>query len=346
MHIFSASLPLDIVLTALIAATIIAVFVVEHVFLKKNEDVLKRHQVLLIYGAALILLVGGIIGIMAVWSFDFVTFFNGLWTTISAFIIDSVPALIGTAVAIFVAIVVLRILRLSFRQIGKNPGPSQRRKKTIGKVSLSISNYLVAIIVIIVILAIWGFNVVPALAGLGIAGLVIGLGAQKFINDLIAGFFIIFEHHFDVGDVIEVTGFKGEVIDIGLKTTQVRNWKGEIRIMNNGDVTNVINYSRNPSVAIVEFDIAYKEDIQTTINILKEELPKLKDMYPDIIENPSVIGVVNLADSGVTLRVIAKTENEKHYGIERALRQFVKETLDAKGIEIPFPQVVVNQPKR
>ena len=270
MVILTTSLFTNIALTVAIAFIVIGTFVFEHFFLKKNDEVLKRHQVLLIYLAAIVILIAGVIATMAVWDFDFVTFFNTLGADVWVFILDSVPALIGTAVTIVASFILLRILRLSFKQIGKNPGPSQRRKKTIAKVSLSISNYLLAIIAVIVILAIWGVNIVPALAGLGIAGLVIGLGAQKFINDLISGFFIIFEHHFDVGDVIEISGFKGEVIDIGLKTTKVKNWKGDIRIMNNGDVTNVINYSKNPSVAIVDFAIAYKEDIQTTINLIKE----------------------------------------------------------------------------
>lgn len=336
-------LGIDIGLTVLIGLILIAGFIIEHRFIKKNEDDLKRHQIFLIYGATIVIVIGAIIGVMAIWSFDFASFFASAWASIVDFVSTSVPALIGTAIALAVAIFLIRIFKIIFKQIGQKPGPLQRRKRTIAKISLSIIKYLTWIVDIIVILAIWGFDVLPALAGLGIMGLIIGLGAQKFINDLIAGFFIVFEQHFDVGDIIEVAGFKGEVIDIGLKTTKIRNWKGEIRMMSNGDVANVINYSKNPSIGIVDFDIAYKEDIQKTTELLKAELPKFRTLFPIVIEDPAVLGTVNLAASGVTLRVIVKTENEKHYGVERALRQFIKEVLDANGIEIPFPQVVVHR---
>ena len=117
-------------------------------------------------------------------------------------------------------------------------------------------------------------------------------------------------------------------------------------MMTNGDVVNVINYSKNPSLAVVEFDIAFKEDIQRTIDVLKIELPKLRERFPEIIDEPTLPGVIKLGESSVTLRAVAKTENEKHYGIERAMRQYIKELLDANGIEIPFPQVVVHQADR
>jgi len=336
---------LEILGTIAIVGLLIATLIFEGRFIKKNDETLKRHQVILIYLATAILLIAGVIGIMAMWGFDFMTLFATLWTDLVAFLTTSVPALIGSAITLGIALLILRIAKIFFKQIGKKPGPLQRRKRTIGKISMSITKYMVWIVAIIIVLAIWGVDVVPALAGLGIVGLVVGLGAQKLINDLISGFFIVFEQHFDVGDMIEVGGFKGTVIDIGLKTTKVQNWKGEVRMMTNGDVVNVINYSKNPSLAVVEFDIAYREDIQRTIDLLKAELPKIRATFPEIIEDPNVPGVIKLGESSVTIRAVAKTENEKHYGIERYMRQHIKELLDANGIEIPFPQVVVHQPR-
>ena len=96
---------------------------------------------------------------------------------------------------------------------------------TIDKVIISLTRYVVIIIAVVAILGLLGADVMPALAGLGIAGLVLGLGAQKLITDFISGLFIIIEHHFDVGDIVEFGGFKGEVIDLGLKTTKIRNWR-------------------------------------------------------------------------------------------------------------------------
>ncbi len=339
-------LPLQIILTVLIVVVIIALFIFERILIKRREDTIKKGTLFCLFLASLIVFLAGGFGIVLIWNLDAMALLSQLWGAIVIFFTTSVPALIGTAVVIFVWILIMQIARLALKHLGDKPGAMQKRRKTISKVILSIINYSLAIVGIIVILAIWGVNVLPALAGLGILGLVVGLGAQKFIQDLIAGIFIIFEHHFDVGDVIEVGGFKGTVTDIGLKTTRLVNWKGDIKILNNGDVTTLINHSKNPSIAIVEFGIAYKEDVNKTIEVLNAAFPQFRTQYKEkLLQDPEVSGVINLASSSVDMRVIVKTLNEQHYGIERALRKFIKETLDANNIEIPFPQIVINQPK-
>lgn len=346
MHFLFASQPLNITLTILIIVFVIALFILERMIIKKYEETIKRWLVTLLYLASLIVFVLGVVGILLIWNFDFQSFFTNSWAGIVASVTSSISALIGTGITLFIWLLLLQIARITLKRIGDKKGPLQKRRKTITKVTYSIINYAIAIISIIVILAIWGVNVIPALAGLGIVGLVVGLGAQKFIQDLIAGFFIIFEHHFDVGDVIEVSGFKGTVIDIGLKTTKIRNWKGDIRIFNNGEVNTLINYSKNPSVAVVEFSIAYQEDIDSTIQILNASFPSFRERYKEILlEDPTVTGVIALSANGVDLRVTVKTLNEQQYGIERALRKYIKETLDRNKIEIPLPQIVVNQAK-
>lgn len=338
------SLPLQIILTVLIVALVATLFVFERIYVKRREETIKKGLLLIIFLVSLLAFVAGAFGIILIWNVNIAALFNQIWNDVVMFFTTSVPALIGTAVVVFIWILILQIARITLKRIGDKPGPMQKRRKTISKVLLSIINYSLAIIGIIVILAIWGVNVLPALAGLGIAGLIVGLGAQKFIQDLIAGFFIIFEHHYDVGDVIEVGGFKGTVVDIGLKTTRIRNWRGEVKIMNNGEVNTLVNHSKNPSVAVVLFNIAYKEDIDQTIDVLNAVFPAFRNQFKEtLLEDPSVTGVMNLASSSVEMRVTVKTLNEQHYGIERALRKLVKETLEANNIEIPLPQIVVNK---
>jgi moderate conductance mechanosensitive channel len=313
--------------------------------MNKNEDSLKKKTIFILYFLTLIIFICGLLFILWVWGIDIFNAFNNVQDQVIAFVTKSIADLIGTLLILFLAIFFLRISKLIMRSVGQKPGPLQKRKQTIAKLVLSIIRYIVSILALLFILSIWGINIAPALAGLGILGLVIGLGAQSFIKDLISGFFIIFEHHYDVGETVEISGFKGIITDIGLKTTKIRNWKGEIRIVNNGDISSLINFSRNPSLALVEFSIAYREDVQKTIDLLNAELPKIREHHLEIIEDPVVMGVINLADSGVNLRVMAKTENEKHYAIERAMRAHIKAILDKNGIEIPFPQVVVHHPK-
>lgn len=258
---------------------------------------------------------------------------------------EKIGAIIGTFVTIFVTMFFIKISDIFMRRTSNRDLKNKKRVMTILKLTRSVIKYTIDIIAILVILSIWGVNVFPALAGLGVVGIIIGMGTQSMVKDFISGFFIVFEHQFDVGDIVEINGWKGEVVDIGLKSSKVKNWKQDIKIINNGNITELINYTLTPSTAIIEFGIGYKEDIQKTIDLLNAELPTFRLKFPVVLEDPQVLGVTELADSSVIIRVIVRTEIEKHYGIERAFRQRIKELLDLNDIEIPFPQIVLNQPK-
>lgn len=283
---------------------------------------------------------------MFVWNFPFEDFFTTFWQDALAYILVQIGDIIISVVIILFVSLLLKIVKIILKKSALREGPNKKRRVTMLKVTNSLINYTVKIIALLVILSIWGVDVIPALAGLGILGLVVGLGAQSLIKDLIAGFFIIFEHHFDIDDVVEINGFKGRVIDIGLKTTKVQNWKNDIKIFANGTITDPINYSVADSVAVIEFGIAYGENIQKTIDIINAEMPKYKALIPELLEVPSVVGVTELANSSVNLRIVAKTLPESQYGVERKIRQGIKEILDQNGIEIPFPQIVVHEAKK
>lgn len=347
MTFYMLALPESIqaLLTILILGVLVACFVVAQKLLDPERYPVKKFNIILAYTGLFVFLILGIIGVLFIWGFDPFSEAQLLLAQVIDYIETKVGAIVASLLVILLSLAIFKITRLAFSKLGKSSGFHQRRKKTIAKISVSIIKYIIGILAILIILSFWGVNVLPALAGLGIAGLVIGLGAQKFINDLISGFFIIFEHHFDVGDKIEVKGFKGEVTDIGLKTTKIKNWKGEVKILNNGDINDITNFSMYESVAVVEFGIAYRENVEAVTTYLQTKLPSLREILPQIIEDPVVLGVTNLNQSSVDLRIIAKTRNEEHYGVERVMRQKIKEWLDEAGIEIPFPQVVLNQPK-
>lgn len=339
--ILSTSIFINTGFTVAILVFLILLFVFENRLIKRYEDKLNKYVIIMTYILSFFVMTFGLLLILWIWSFDYTSILNDIEDNIVGFIEASLGRMITSILIIFIGMMITKIAKVALKKVGVKPTPLQKRKKTIAKVTLSIIRYTVGILSILIVLAIWGVNIFPALAGLGIMGLVIGLGAQKFINDLIAGFFIIFEQHFDVGDTVEVKGFKGQVSDIGLKTTRIRNWKGDVMILANGEVTNIINYSRNTSVAVVEFGITYRENIQQVIDLLNKELLVLRQKFPQIIENPTVVGVTSLEASSVTLRAIAKCENEQHYAVERGMRQLIRELLDANQIEVPFPQVIV-----
>ncbi len=341
LNIFLTTTQTNILYTSGIVLFVALILVLEHFLLKKDERI-KGWILFIIYLVTFLVILGSILLLFHLWGFDIVDYANSTLSNITNLLTESIGRIVSSLIILFVTFFILKFSKKGFKRIGQKEGPNQKRKKTVGKLLSSVTRYSLGIISIIIILSIWGVNVGPALAGLGIAGLVIGLGAQKFINDLISGFFIIFEQHYDIDDVIEVQGFKGVVTDIGLKTTRIRNWKGDVKIMANGDMTNLTNFSRNFSVAVVDFGIAYEEDIQKTFDLLQEYLPKFTPTQPDVIEDPINLGVVSLGASSVDIRVMVKTLNEKHYGVERALRKYIKDMLDKHDVEIPFPQVVVS----
>lgn len=332
-------------LTAAVVLLIGMILIYERRLINTHEERLNKSVIIAVYLLSLVLIVASLFAIMWFWDVDILALINTYWTSITTSIEASFSKAIATIAIIFFSLFLIKISKMALKKIGQKESPNQRRKRTISKIITSIIKYTIGIISILGVLAVWGVNVLPALAGLGILGLVIGFGAQKFINDLISGFFIVFEHHYDVGDVIDVQGFKGEVIDIGLKTTKIRNYKGEVKIVANGEISTLVNFSKSYSLALIDFGIAYSENIQKTLDLLNVELPKMVDELPELMEAPTVLGVMALADSSVNIRVMAKTDNEKHYGVERKIRQRIKEILDANDIEIPFPQVVVHQPK-
>lgn len=325
-----------------IVTAVVLILILQRNILKK-EDALKHWFILVVYFVTFAILLAAILGLFAIWGFDLALYIATTFNDIILSLTANIGRIISSLIVIFITLLLFKLSKTIFVKFGVKDGSTQRRRKTVGRLLSSITKYTLGLISIIAVLSIWGVNVGPALAGLGIIGLVVGLGAQKFINDLIAGFFIVFEQHYDVEDVIEVQGFKGVVTDIGLKTTRIRNWKGEIKILANGDLTNITNFSKNLSLAVVEFSIAYKEDIQKTFDVLNENLPKFKDMFEQIVEPLTVSGVTALNPSSVDIRVIAKTLNLQHYNVERALRKFIKELLNEHNIEIPFPQVVVHK---
>lgn len=164
----------------------------------------------------------------------------------------SVKRLINSALYIlFVLIVYLilkRILRIVFNHAGgkKASASHQQRVKTISKMLSSILKYVFLIIILLVVLAVFGVNVTSLLAGLGILTAILGLAFQDMIKDFIAGVAIIAEDQFGVGDtvIVQADGFKGVVTEIGLKTTEVRDEKGNVKIMANHNIDGLINCSR------------------------------------------------------------------------------------------------------
>jgi small conductance mechanosensitive channel len=276
---------------------------------------------------------------------------NSISTTISDYItttfnLDSALSniiVMGLTVVlwIFIGILVNRIIKVT---IFKSLRVSKKgaRAETVARLISNVSRYAVWFVVLIVILAELDIDITPFIASAGVVGLAIGFGAQEIVRDFISGFFIIFDGEFNIGDVVESDGFKGNVKTIGLRTTVLVNWKGETKIINNGNLGNIINYSTNKSVAIVDFGVSYDTDLEKVSELMKTFVDEVEGKYEDIVEKPVFLGVTELAGSSINLRIIAKTNTLKHFQIERNIRKDIVKYLGENDIEIPFPQVVVH----
>ena len=220
------------------------------------------------------------------------------------------------------------------------------RFKTLSKLLFSLLRYTVFIITFLIVLSIWGVDVIPAVAGLGIVGLVIGLGAQRMIQDMIAGFFIVFENHYDIGDVVEVKGFRGTVLELGLKSTTLQHWTGHIQIFSNSQMSPVTNYSRYYAQAIVTFSVPYETDIKNLTTSLNASLKAFKDNHTEIISDALVLGVTQFLASGIEMTLTCQTQPNLQFSIERDLRAFVLDELKALNIEIPLDHIVVSSKEK
>lgn len=222
----------------------------------------------------------------------------------------------------------------------------ERRSKTLSALTSNILRYAVYFFIFLFILEQLDFHVQTLIAGAGIAGLAIGFGAQSLIKDIITGFFIIFEDQFAVGDEIQTGNYRGTVMEIGLRITKLRAWTGEVHIIPNGQITNVTNFSKANSLAVLDVGVAYEENIETVTTVLQKVLQQAKEEISSIVAEPKVLGVQNLGPSEVIIRIIAECKPTESLPVSRELRRRIKLAFDEEGIEIPYPkQVLLGSPQ-
>lgn len=255
---------------------------------------------------------------------------NAIWKKIPAIII-SFQIITIAALAIFLINIILPKL---FQKTN--------RQKTIISLMKSLIKWVIIIITILLVLNAFGVDTSTLLASAGILALVIGLGAQSLIADIIAGFFIVFEEEYQVGDIITIDGFRGTVSDIGIRVTKIVDAGGNVKIMNNSDIKSIINQTSELSVAKCIMSIDYDESVERVEKIFKEYAPKIQKNIPDIIEGPFYRGINQLNSSSVDLFFIAKCNEENVYQVQRDMNKELFKMFKENNITVPFPQVVVS----
>jgi small conductance mechanosensitive channel len=245
---------------------------------------------------------------------------------------------------VLLAICIVWLVYMALKLILKLIGKKSDRTKTVTSLIAGVLKYVAVIAAVVWALSILGVNTAAVLAGVGILGLILGFGAQSLIEDIITGIFIIFEGQYNIGDIIILDDFRGTVRDIGVRTTVIEDAGGNLKVVNNSDIRNFQNRSKNPSVAICEVAVAYETDLLKLRELLEAELPKMLDKHPDLyLAAPKYLGVDALADSGVNLKIAVSCTEANVFAARRMLTQDVRVLFMEKGVEIPFPQVVVHK---
>jgi len=249
--------------------------------------------------------------------------------------------LIGVFIAFFIVKKIgNKVIDRTFTKLQDKQNITLGRAHTLQRLMENILSYALIFMLVASIFGIFNIPVASLIAGAGIVGLAVGFGAQGLVSDVVTGFFLLLEKQIDVNDYVTIGAIDGVVEAVGLRTTQIRGFDGTLHYIPNRDITSVSNHSRGNMRALVDIGIAYGEDIDKAITVMQEVCDQVAAENPVIVEGPNVIGVQALGASDVVLRVIAKTENGEHWGVERQLRKAIKEAFDKNGIEIPFPHQV------
>ena len=222
--------------------------------------------------------------------------------------------------------------------------PKSHRTATLLTLSRSILKYVAAIVILCWGLSILGVDLSTIVTAVGILALVLGFGAESLVADLVTGTFMLLENQFNVGDIVEVNGFRGTVKEIGIRTTSIIDAGKNVKIINNSDMKNVLNRSDNASLAVSDIDVPYETDLPALEAKLPALLEKILEARKDtFLSAPSYLGVQTLGASGVTLRFIVEVPEDKIYSGARLLNRELLVGLKSLGVECPFPQVDVHQ---
>ncbi len=240
-------------------------------------------------------------------------------------------------VAMTAVVVVQRVLQLLSTILNA-------RGETICRLINSFLKYAVLIGMVYYCLVLLGISAVTLLASAGILALAISFGAQSLVSDIVSGLFIIFEGDFRVGDIVMIGDWRGTVLEIGIRTTKIEEPAQNVKVIRNSDVTNVINMTKKLSFVNVNYAIEYNESLEHVETILAKELPKIAERLPAIVNGPFYKGVAAWSDSSVDLRINMSCKESDRFQLERDFNREMRLLFERYDINIPFPQVVVNEP--
>src|SRR5262245_44597005 len=211
----------------------------------------------------------------------------------------------------------------------------EQRTATLRQIIRSVTKSILVLVVVLTISSELGFNIGPVLASAGIVGLAVGFGAQSLVKDVISGFFILFEDQFGVGDVAKIGDFSGVVERMTLRATVLRNLEGQVYVVPNGNIQHVTVMTKEWARAVLDITVRLEEPLNKVFEAIQRVGTRLKQDLPDrVLEQPTILGVEKLDDSGVTIRSIVKTPPFKNADVMREWRRRIKDEFDRSGIQL------------
>lgn len=280
-------------------------------------------------------------------------FFTNIWDNLVNWVTHELPPIIILIIATWI---VLRLNKVFIKRLKKgilkrlqkknnvDSKESEKRVETLLRILQSVIRVIILGIFLMILLKKLGIDIGPLLAGAGIIGLAVGFGAQELVRDYISGFFMLLENQIRVGDVAIINGTGGLVENIDLRTTTLRDFSGTTHIFQNGKIDTISNMSMEWSAMTFDIGVAYKEDVDEVIKIMKEVGEELgnDENFKDLIHEPlEVFGVDKFADSAIIIKARIKTKPIQQWTVGREYRRRLKYAFDKKGIEIPFPHTTV-----
>lgn len=275
------------------------------------------------------------------------------WGRIQDWLITELPIIV---VLTIVLLIVLRLIKFSVNRLKKSlirhseksknidATEAEKRINTLMGIIWGVIKIMLVATYFMIILQKFGVNIAPILASAGIIGLAVGFGAQELVRDFISGFFILLENQVRTGDVAIINGTGGLVERIELRTISLRDLSGVVHIFQNGKINTLSNMTKEWSASVFNIGVAYKEDIQLVMNIMKQtgdELQSDLEFRDKIIEPIEIMGLDQFADSALIIKARIKTKPSMQWLVSREYNKRLKIAFDTKNIEIPFPHTTV-----
>lgn len=254
------------------------------------------------------------------------------------FCYSHIPSLIRSIQIIVIGITASYLLRFIMKLFIAHT----KKGITIAQILASFMKWAIAIVCVLIILSVWGVDTTTLVASAGVLTLVIGLGAQSLIADIVAGVFIVFEEEYEVGDIIVLDGWRGTVVEIGIRTTHIKDAGGNVKIINNSEIKSVINQTKENSVAKCYLNINYEEDMDKVEEAIRNDLPAASTKLDKILSPIEYKGISEFSPGGVTLFFIAKCKEDDIYQIQRDMNKILKELLEKNGITLAYQNFVVH----